>query len=383
MLRRKLILVPAMLLSAAACGNDKAGGLQGAPPEVTVEPPRVETVTDWSVYTGRFEAIEEVDVRARVSGYLNEVQFEDGADVKKGDLLFTIDRRPFEAALAAAQGELAETKATLAQARKERARAEQLIEIGGVSQEELDALAAAAARAEAALEAAKARVRSADLDVEFTEVRAPISGRISERRIDPGNLIASGAGADILTTIVSDDPIHFVFEVSESDVLAYLTGQRRSDAAEIEIKLLGEKDYSRRGKVTFADNRVDPGSGTLKLRATIDNADRVLRPGFFGEARVSAFESYQALTVPETAIVSDASRRLVYVIGAENKVEPRAVELGPIEGSGRRIVRSGLQRNDRVIVSGLQRARPGAPVQPVEKGDEGPSKLAADGESRQ
>lgn len=383
MLSGKRILVAAMLLSAAACGNDRAGGPQGAPPEVTVEPPRVETVTEWSVYTGRFEAIEAVDVRARVSGYLEEVHFEDGADVKKGDLLFTIDRRPFDAALAAAQGELAETKATLAQARKERARAEQLIDIGGVSQEELDALAAAAARAEAALEATKARVRLAELDVEFTQVRAPISGRISERRIDPGNLIAGGgAGADILTTIVSDDPIHFAFEASEGDVLAYLTGQRRSDPAEIEIKLLGEKEYSWKGNVTFADNRVDPGSGTLKLRATIDNKDGVLRPGLFGEARVNAFEPYQAVTVPETAIVADASRRLVYVVGAENKVEPRAVELGPLVGD-RRVVRSGVDNEDRVVVSGLQRARPGAPVKPVEKEEKEPSKLAADRESHQ
>lgn len=368
---------------ASSCGSGGPGGGQPPAPEVEVEAPQEQTVTDWLRYTGQFEAVDAVDVRARVSGYLQEVHFEDGEEVEKGELLFSIDPRPFEASLAAADGALTQARSTLTQSRKERARAEELIEIGGVSQEELDALTASELRAAAAVKSAEANFRAAKLDLEFSEVPAPIAGRISERRIDPGNLISGGGvGADILTTIVSSDPIHFGIDASEADLLKYLKGHRRDGPAEIDIRLLGEKQYSYKGRVTFADNQVDPRAGTLRLRATVDNSDRMLRPGMFGEARVNVFEPYEALTVPETAIVSDASRRLVYVVGAENKVETRAVEIGP-QLADRRVILSGLDIEDQVIVSGLQRARPGAPVQPVAKASDNSSRLAADGEARQ
>lgn len=378
----RCLAASALAVMASGCGSGGAGDGPPPAPEVVVESPQEQSVTDWLYYTGRFEAIEAVDIRARVSGYLESVHFEDGDEVEKGDLLFTIDPRPFEAALAAAEGALAQARATLSQSRTERARADELIDIGGVSREELDALVAAEARAAAAVKTAEANLRAARLDLEFAEVRAPIAGRLSERRIDPGNLIAGGGvGADILTTIVSYDPIHFSFDVSEADVLKYLQGRKRNGVAEIEIRLLGETAFSRKGLVTFADNRIDPQAGTLRLRAQMDNPDGVLQPGMFGEARVNAFEPYKALTVPEAAIVTDASRRLVYVVGADNKVESRAVELGPLIGD-RRVIRSGLNSQDRVIVAGLQRARPGAPVQPSVKDDDAPSRVAADGEAQ-
>lgn len=381
----RCLVASAFGVLASGCGNDGVGEGPPPPPEVAVEKPREQAVTDWLYYTGRFEAIEAVDIRARVSGYLQGVHFEDGDEVEKGDLLFTIDPRPFEAALGAAEGALAQARSTLSQSRTERARADELIDIGGVSREELDALVAAEARAAAAVKTAEANLRAARLDLEFAEVRAPINGRLSERRIDPGNLIAGGGGgggADILTTIVSYDPIHFSFDASEADVLKYLQGRKRNGAPEIEVRLLGETAFSRKGRVTFADNRIDPRAGTLRLRAVIDNPDGVLQPGMFGEARVNAFEPYEALTVPETAIVTDASRRLVYVVGADNKVEARAVELGPLIGD-RRVIRSGLNGQDRVIVAGLQRARPGAPVQPAATDEDAPSRLAADGEAQE
>lgn len=370
-------------LLASGCGSGGPGGGQPPAPEVEVEAPREQTVTDWLRYTGQFEAVDAVDVRARVSGYLQEVHFEDGDEVEKGELLFSIDPRPFEAALAATDGALTQARSTLVQSRKERARAEELIDIGGVSEEELDALTASESRAAASVKIAEAKLRTAELDLEFSEVRAPIAGRISERRVDPGNLISGGAaGADILTTIVSSNPIHFAVDASEADLLKYLRGQRKDGPAEIEIRLLGEQKYSYKGRITFADNQIDPRAGTLRLRATVDNSDKTLRPGMFGEARVNVFEPYEALTVPETAIMADASRRLVYVVGVENKVETRAVELGPLLVD-RRVILSGLDVEDKVIVSGVQRARPGSTALPIAKATDKPSRMASDGEARQ
>ncbi len=360
---RTVKIAAASALMAAAlygCSKGQEASAQGAPP-VTVAAPLSQQVVDWDEFTGRFEAPRSVDVRARVGGYIQSVHFKDGDFVRQGQLLFTLDPRPAQAALASARAQLAQGQAQLTLARTELTRAEGLLASQAVSQAEVDAKRGAVQTAEAAVAAANAAIRARQLDVEFTRVTAPISGRVSDRRVDPGNLIGGGSSAgDVLTTIVSSSPIYFVFDGSEALALKYQR-DARNGAAPIRIRLQDETSYDRTGTLDFTDNAIDASSGTIRLRAVVQNADGFLKPGMFGHAQLAGSGGYAAMLVPDSAVVTDGPRKVVYVVAKDGTVGAKPVQLGPL-ANGLRVVRTGLTPDDRVIINGLQRARPGQKV---------------------
>lgn len=363
-MRTVKIVAASALVAAALYGCSPRSEAQAPPaPAVTVATPLVQTIQDWDEFTGRFEATQDVEVRARVGGYISAVHFRDGDFVRRGQLLFTLDPRPAQAALASARATLAQAQAQLTLARSEYARAQTLLESQAVSQAEADTRRGAVLTAEAAVAAANAGIRARQLDLEFTRVVAPISGRVSDRRVDPGNLIGGGSSAgDILTTIVSSAPIYFTFDGSEAVMLKYQR-QARNGAAPIQVRLQDESTYSRSGTLDFTDNAIDTASGVIRLRAVVPNADGFLKPGMFGQARLAGSGSYQAMLVPDAAVATDQARRVVYVVAADGSVMPKAVVLGPLV-DGLRVVRSGLAPTDRVIINGVQRVQqPGIKVQ--------------------
>jgi RND family efflux transporter MFP subunit len=330
------------------------------PPAVTVARPLAYDVIDWDDYVGRFEPVENVEIKPRVSGYLRTVHFRDGDYVRRGQLLFTIDARPAQAQLDEARAQVVRAQAALANARTEHARSQTLQRSDAASLEEVEQRRAAMRSAQADLAAAQAIVRARALNVGFTRVTAPISGRVSDRRIDPGNAVT--ADQTVLTTIVSTDPLHFVFDSSEALLLKYQRQQSGTAAGTpVRIRLQDEADYRHAGTLDFVDNAINPGAGTIRARALVPNPDGFLRPGMFGHLRLSATQPYRALLVPDTAIVTDGARRVVYVVDGQNKVVARPVELGPLTGQ-LRVLRSGVRPNERVIIDGVQRARPGQPV---------------------
>ncbi|WP_417469120.1 efflux RND transporter periplasmic adaptor subunit [Maricaulis sp.] len=351
-------------LALTACGA--GGGSQQAPgaPPVDVATPLAERVADWDVFTGRFDSPEHVDVRSRVSGYIDAVHFEDGAIVEAGQLLFTLDPRPFEAVLAAANGQLAQARAQLVQARADLDRAERLLTSRAISEETIEQRRTALRTAEAGVASASANADAAALNLEFTQVTAPAAGRTSSRMVDPGNLVSGGSSSgDILTTIVGSDPLYFEFDASEAVYLRYQRRERTDIASRVEIRLQDEADYLHVGEIVFADNRINPTSGTIRVRARVANPDGLIRPGMLGAARVGGSAFYEALLIPQTAILSDGPRRIVYVVNAENIVEPRVVVPGPPSGN-LQVISSGLTPADRVVVNGLMRTRPGGSVTP-------------------
>ena len=365
-MRTVKIAVASVLMTAALYGCSK-GGEAPAPqaPPVTVATPLARQVVDWDEVTGRFEATRSVDVRARVGGYIQAVHFKDGDFVSQGQLLFTLDARPAQAALASAQAQLAQAQAQLTLARSEFSRAEGLLASQAVSQAEVDSKRGAVAQAQAAVSAANAAIRARQLDVEFTRVTAPIAGRVSDRRVDPGNLVGGGSSAgDVLTTIVSSSPIYFVFDGSEALALKYQRDARSGGAAPIRIRLQDETSYDRTGTLDFTDNSIDAASGTIRLRAVVQNGDGFLKPGMFGQAQLAGGGAYQALLVPDSAIATDAARRVVMIVNADGTTAPRPVQTGPLV-DGLRVIRSGLKPTDRVIIAGGQRIQmPGMKVAP-------------------
>ena len=383
----KIAAVSVLVTGALYGCSPKAEGQAPSAPPVTVATPLKQQVVDWDEFTGRFEAVEAVDVRARVGGYVQAVHFRDGQTVQRGQLLFTLDPRPAQAALAQARAQVAQAQSQLSLARANLARSESLLASQAVSQAEYDSNKAAVEAAQANLAAANAATRTAQLNLEYTRVTAPVSGRVSDRRVDPGNLIAGGSSAgDVLTTIVSGGPIHFVFDGSEAVALKYMRDAGATQNAPVRIRLQDETAYNRTGRLDFSDNAIDTASGVIRLRAIVPNADGFLRPGMFGRAQVAGAGAYDALLVPDTAINTDQSRRTVYVVANDGSVTPKPVELGPVV-QGLRVIKSGLAPTDRVIIAGLQRAaQPGAKVtpqngriQPVQQqqGAEGPVTQAA------
>jgi multidrug efflux system membrane fusion protein len=366
---RPLIILLAVAL--AGCGDKPAPQAAVGPPPVTVAQPTKRTVTDWDEFTGRFEAVEEVQVRARVGGFVSSVQFRDGAFVNTGDLLYVIDARPFEAIAEQADGQLADARAKAELARRELDRALTLNQTQAVSDSVVDQRRQALQAAKAAQLQAEGALKAAHLNIEFTHVLAPIGGRVSRHLVSVGNLVqGSESGSTLLTSIVSLDPIHIYFDMDETTYLRnnrlYFEGKRpssRETPNPVQVALTGEIRPSHDGKMDFLDNRLDVSTGTLRGRAVIPNKDFSILPGQFGRVRLIGSAPYEALLVPDTAIATDQSRKIVFVVRDDDTVEAKPVTLGPLE-EGLRVIREGLKPEDRVIVDGLQRARVGAKVSP-------------------
>jgi RND family efflux transporter MFP subunit len=355
---RGMALLLLAALSACSRGDEAAAP---PPPAVTIAAPLVRELVDWDDYVGRFEAIESVEVKPRVSGYLQAVHFRDGDFVRAGQLLFTIDQRTARAQLDLARAQLARAEATLVNARTELARSRALAANRAASVEEVEQRQAAVRAGQADVAAGRANVRSQGLTLGFTRVLAPISGRISDRRVDPGNAVI--ADQTVLTQIVSTAPLHFTFDGSEALLLRYQRQNGGRVGSEVRIRLQDEGQYTHAGRLDFVDAALNPGAGTIHARAIVPNPDGFLRPGMFGHLRLAASPPYRALLVPDSAVVTDAARRVVYVVDRQNNVAVRPVVLGPLTGN-LRVIRSGLDARDRVIINGLQRARPGQKVQP-------------------
>lgn len=363
---RPMLLLGGLALVGVAAGvasfSSSSSGPAGAPPAappVTVAQPLARQVTDWNDYTGQFAAQDYVEVRARVGGYLTEVHFTDGQMVGKGDLLFVIDPRPYEIALASARARLDQASGTREFARRQLARASELNRKEFVAESTLDQRTEESRGAGATAQAAIAAVRDAELNLQFTRITAPISGRISARQVSVGNLVTGGAGVSaptLLTSIVSQDPIQMGFDVPEADFLALI---RRGPlvGAGVQLTVGGEQ---REGRIDFVDNQIDKGTGTIRIRALVDNPQGRIPPGAFARVRLAASEPYQALLVPDSAVATDQSRKLVMTV-KDGAVTPKVVRLGPKEGT-LRVIREGLAPEDEVIINGLMRARPGTKV---------------------
>ncbi|MEO1458461.1 MAG: efflux RND transporter periplasmic adaptor subunit [Pseudomonadota bacterium] len=360
-------LVAALLLCAPAQAQMPPN------PPVDVAKPLSAKVIDYDVYTGRFEAVDEVELRARVSGYLDRVEFEDGAIVEKGDVLFVIDQRPFENAVKRAQASLASAEAGATLASLELDRATQLLERRVGTEQEVDRTQATLTQSQADVGVAQAELAIAELDLEFTTIRAPITGRISESTVDPGNLVVGGTtGTTMLAKIVSVDPINFVVTASEADYLrysrAFQDGTRPSSRefrTPVAVRLMDEDSFAHEGAIDFVSNELDPNSGTVTARAVIENPDRIIVPGVFGRMRIAGSGEYDALLVPDEAVLSDQSAKILLTVDESGTVGVAVVELGPLY-RGLRVIRKGLEPEMRVIVAGVQRARPGQTVTPQE-----------------
>jgi RND family efflux transporter MFP subunit len=366
-------LVMAGVLSGCG-GEGKGPPAAAAPPEVTVSQVVSRQITDYAEFTGRMDAAETVDVRARVSGYLTDVDFTDGQDVKRGEVLFQIDPRPFEASLQNVEGQKAQWEAKLARAKADVERYEKLVPTGAATPQDLDKATADMGEATAAIQSADATIKQANLDLEFAKITAPISGQISRALITKGNLVRGDN--ELLTTIVSLDPMYVYFNVSERDLLRLQQEARssrppgatqpniKSQQIPVYLGLASEEDYPHEGVIDFADNRVNPGTGTIRVRGTFDNAKRIFKPGLFARVRVPTSEPYQALLVAERAIGIDQGMKYVLVMDDKNVVKRQFVELGALQDDGLRVIKAGLQPGEWIVVNGMQRARPGKPVTP-------------------
>lgn len=367
-----ILIVLAGLL--AGC-EQKQAAQAAAPPAlpVTVAQPVKRTVTDWDEFTGRFDAVQQVQVRARVGGFVTDVEFRDGAFVKTGDLLYLIDARPFEAVATQADGQLSDARAKVELAKRELERALTLQQSQNVAENIVDQRRQALQAAHAAELQAEGALKAAQLNVEFTHVTAPIDGRVSRHLVDIGNLVQGSEGnSTLLTSIVSLDPIYVYFDIDEATYLKYnrlwFEGKRpssRDNPNPVEVTLTGETKPSHKGTVDFLDNQMDVSTGTLRGRAVIPNKDLSILPGQFGRVRLIASAPYDALLVPDTAVATDQARKILFVVKDDNTVEARPVVLGPLD-QGLRVVREGLKPEDRVVVDGLQRVRVGAKVTPHE-----------------
>ena len=362
-----------LAITLSGCGDKPPQQAASGPPPVTVAQPTKRTVTDWDEFTGRFEAVEEVQVRARVGGFVTDVEFRDGAFVKTGDLLYVIDSRPFEAVAEQADGQLSDARAKAELAKRELDRALTLNQTQAVSDSVVDQRRQALQAAKAAQMQAEGLLKAAQLNIEFSHVVAPIGGRVSRHLVSVGNLVQgsdAGGASTLLTSIVSLDPIYIYFDMDEATYQKnnrlYFEGKRpssRENPNPVQVTLTGETKPSHDGKVDFLDNRLDVSTGTLRGRAVIPNNDFSILPGQFGRVRLIGSSPYEALLLPDTAIATDQSRKIVFVVKDDDTVEARAVTLGPLD-EGLRVIRDGLKPEDKVIVNGLQRARVGAKVTP-------------------
>src|SRR2546421_870859 len=359
-------------LTLSGCGDKPRQAAAPPPPSVTVAQPTKRVVTDWDEFTGRFEAMEEVQIRARVGGFVTSVEFRDGAIVRAGDLLYVIDSRPFEAVALQADGQLSDARAKAELAQRELERALTLVQTSAVSESIVDQRRQTLQAAHAAEMQAEGALKAAQLNIEFTHVQAPITGRVSRHLVSVGNLVqgSDNGGGTLLTSIVSLDPIYIYFDVDEATYLKnnrlWFEGKRpssRDTPNPVQVTLSGETKPSHEGKMDFIDNRLDVSTGTLRSRAVIPNKDLSILPGQFGRVRLIGSAPYEALLLPDTAVATDQSRKIVFLVKDDNTVEERPVTLGPLD-DGLRVIREGLKAEDKVIVNGIQRARVGAKVAP-------------------
>lgn len=364
-----VVAAACLVFGLSGCGDSKAGPA-AAPPAPAVHVATVEqrTISDWDTFTGRFEAVESVKLRPRVSGYIDQVSFSEGKDVKKGDVLFVIDPRPYRVQLERAQGDLARARAQAELSEKELRRTESLLAAHAVSQEEYEQRASQRNQLAADLQAARAAADAAQLDLEFTRVVAPIDGRVSRAEVTAGNYVT--AGTTVLTSVVSLDPIYVYFEGDEQTYLKYngqaQRGERPSsrDAANpVFVGLANEADFPHAGRMNFVDNALNPETGTIRARAVLDNAAHQFTPGMLARVKLLGSGEYSATLVPDEAVGTDQDRKFVIVVNAQSVTEYRPVQLGEI-ADGQRIVRSGVQPGERIVVGGLQRVRPGMQVTP-------------------
>ncbi len=365
---RRLLLLLSLSVALAACGG-AAGPPEFPPPEVEVAPVLQQDVTEWDQFSGHIEAIDAVELRPRVSGYLEQMHFVEGSRVRKGDLLFSIDAREYRASLDTAKADLARARTRHELARTEAARAEKLADVRAISAEELEQRQGEVQQAASDIAAAQARVRQAQLNVDFAQISAPIDGRIGAATVKPGNLVEAG---QTLTTLVSVDPVYVAFEGDEGVFLRYQAlarnGQRpdRDDYNPVRVGLANDEGFPREGELVFVDNQLDPRTGTIRARARLANPDASMTPGMFARVELLGRNAYPALLVDERAILTDQDRKYVYVIGADNTAVRKDIQPGR-QFDGLRVVSAGLEVGDRVVVNGTRKIfYPGAPVQPVE-----------------
>ena len=375
---RRAGAIPAaiLLLVLAGCSQSQQQAGGPPPPAVTVAKPVQRTVVDQDEYVGRFAAVDSVEIRSRLSGYLSEIHFKDGQMVKQGDLLFTIDRRPFEIVLEQMRANLAQARANLAFTEADLTRGQSLLTNKTITEQAYDQRTQAKAVATASVTAQEAMVHSAELDLDqYSQLRSPIDGRIGDRRVAVGNLVTGGAGANttLLATVVSVDPIRFEFTFDEQSYLRYVRYASASKEVAalngnvpVSLELIDENDFKHTGKIDFVDNAINTSTGTIRGRAVFDNADGIFTPGMFGRLRVPGSPPYTALLVPDAAIGSEQVRKYVLVVDNLGMVHQKYVTLGQLDG-GLRVIKDGLDASDRVIVNGLMRARPGIKVNAQEQ----------------
>ncbi|MEO1205475.1 MAG: efflux RND transporter periplasmic adaptor subunit [Pseudomonadota bacterium] len=352
--------------------SEPQSGAKPAPaaPAVEVVTVTTQVLAQYEEFTGRFEAVDHVEIRARVSGYLDTVHFKPGQRVSAGDLLFTIDPRPFEARLAEARAALVQAEAGVSFAESQVERARELSRQGHTSDATLDEREQEFANAKAAITAAEARLQSAELDLSFTRVKAPVSGRVSDDAITVGNLVAGGTNAPVLTTLVSTEPIHFVFDATEQQLLARIRDdidngdvRDRLDGTPVSVRLIDEQAFDHPGQIDFIDNRLDLATGTIRGRAVLDNPRGVLTPGMFGRMRLANSSPAKVALIPDEAIGTNQTEKFVWALDADNKAERRVVEIGGKRGR-LRVITSGLSAGERIVTSGLHRVASGRTVQP-------------------
>ena len=370
---RKIVLAVALPFVLFGCGGKggNQGGMQMPPTPVNVAAVVARDVAEWDEFSGRIEATDMVEIRPRVTGYLAGVHFTEGGLVKKGDLLFTIDDREYRAAQATARADVTSAESRVDLARREAERSQRLIAAKAVSAGELEGRQAALKQAEADVLSARARLDQAALNVEFSRITAPISGRVGAALVKPGNLVAPGQV--LLTTVVSIDPVHVVFQGDERVYLRYqqmardgTRGSSRDTANPVRVGLANEVGFPHEGKMDFVDNAFNAGTGTIVGRAVLANADGVFTPGLFARVQLLGSGAHPALLIHDQAVLTDQDRKYVYVVGANNGAERRDITLGAAV-DGLRIVESGLKAGDRVVVNGMKKIYfPGAPLQPID-----------------
>jgi RND family efflux transporter MFP subunit len=384
----KVALALALACFIASCGERQQQGGAPPPPTVTVAKPIKRTVFDFDEYVGRFTAINSVEVRARVSGYLDKLHFKDGQLVKQGDLLFTIDKRPFQNTLDQARANLVQAQSNVAYTEADYTRGQALVRDKTITDQTFEQRAQAFRNAKASVTANEAAVRQAELDLEFTELRAPVNGRIGDRRVSPGNLVTGGTSGNttMLATIVSIDPIYFEFTFDEASYLRYERLAKKGEdiasrnaSVQVAIKLIDESDFDHEGRMDFVDNVIERATGTIRGRAVFANPTEVFTPGMFARVRVPGSPPYEGLLVPDIAVGTEQARRYVVVVDDQDTARIKYVTLGQLTSDGLRVIKEGLGSDDRVVVNGLMQARPGTKVHAEEQGTKPAAPVQAGG----